>query len=180
LANNNNERIEMELEQADDREMLEQALTEERDKAEKYLADWQRTQADFSNYMKRAEQEKKEIIEFANKALVSNLLPILDDFERAFTSMPAKFAKSSWTEGMRLIYNKMKTVLETQGLSEIKARRESFDPRLHEAAAQREGEEGIVIEEIRKGYKFKDNLLRPSVVVVGKGKEEKIEQEKEG
>jgi molecular chaperone GrpE len=165
----------MEIEQAEDREMLKQALTEEKDKAEKYLANWQRSQADLSNYMKRAEQEKAEIIEFANKTLILNLLPILDDFEKAFNSVPAKLTKSSWTEGMRLIYNKMKTTLEVQGLTEIKARGESFDPHLHEAAAQQEGEEDIVVEELRKGYRFKDKLLRPSVVVVGK--EEKTDQE---
>jgi len=175
-----NELNEAKIEQAVDMETLQQALAEEKDKAEKYLANWQRTQADLDNYRKRAEQEKSEIIEFANKTLILNLLAILDDFERAFTSLPARLSNSSWTEGIKLIYNKFKTILGAQGLAEIKAKGEAFDPSLHEAAGQQEGEEGIIIEEIRKGYKFKDKLLRPSIVMVGKGQEkDKSREEKE-
>ena len=168
----NNELTEAKIEQAVDMETLKQALAEEKNEAEKYLANWQRTQADLDNYRKRAEQEKSEIIEFANKTLILNLLAIMDDFERAFTSLPAQLSNSSWTEGIKLIYNKFKTILGAQGLAEIKAKGEPFDPFLHEAAGQQEGEEGIIIEEIRKGYKFKDKLLRPSIVMVGKGQEE--------
>jgi molecular chaperone GrpE len=105
-----------------------------------------------------------------------DLLPILDDFERALASLPVELDKSSWTEGIKLIYNKLKTILETQGLAEIRAKGEYFDPYFHEAAGQVEGEEGIIIEEIRKGYKFKDKLLRPSMVMVGKGKENKTQE----
>ena len=168
----NDEENVMEVVGADDIEVLRRALIEEERKSEKYLASLQRAQADLSNYIKRAEQEKIEIIEFANRSLVLNLLPVLDDFEMAFNSTPSKLAKSSWTEGMKLIYNKARTVLKTQGLAEIRAVGEAFDPHLHEAVAQRDGEDGIVLEETRKGYKFKDKLLRPSSVVVGKGQEE--------
>ena len=156
---------------AEDVETLEQALVEEREKAEKYLANWQRCQADFVNYKQRAEQEKKEIIDFANSALISNLLPIMDDLERAFASVPAELDESSWTEGIKLIYNKLKATLEAQGLTEIKAKGELFDTHLHEAVMQQEGEDGIVIEETQKGYKFKEKVIRPSLVIVGKGKE---------
>jgi len=151
----------------------QQTLTEEREKAERYLANWQRCQADFYNYKKRSEQEKEEIVEFANCALVCNLLPIVDDLERAFASIPAELEESDWTEGIKLIYNKLKTTLETQGLTEIKAKGEPFDPRLHEAVMQQEGEEGMVIEETQKGYTFKGKVIRPSLVIVGKGKEKR-------
>ena len=164
-------------EQSEDIEALETALAEEKEKTEKYLANWQRSQADLENYIKRAEQEKSEIVECANRMLVLDLLPILDDFERAFASLPVELYEQNWTEGIKLIYNKIKAVLETQGLAEIKAKGECFDPCWHEAAGQLEGEEGIVVEEIRKGYKFRDRLLRPAMVMVGAGNKNKIQEE---
>jgi molecular chaperone GrpE len=168
--------IEEEIEQAEDIETLQQALAEEQEKAEKYLANWQRSQADFENYKRRSEQVKGELIEFASSALISNLLPILDDLERAFASVPVELDESNWTEGIKLIYNKFKTTLETQGLTEIEARGEPFDPRLHEAVMQQEGKEGMVIEEIQKGYKFKEKVIRPSLVTVGNGRKRRREQ----
>ena len=105
------------------------------------------------------------------------LLPILDDFERALTSVPAEPDEQNWTKGIRLIYNKLRAALEVQGLAEIKAKGEPFDPYLHEAAGQTDGDEGIIVEEIRKGYKFRDKLLRPSMVMVGAGKMNNAEEE---
>ncbi|MFO7773609.1 MAG: nucleotide exchange factor GrpE [Dehalococcoidia bacterium] len=160
------------IEEAEDIETLRQALAEERERAEKYLANWQRSQADFANYKQRSEQERRESIEFANSALISNLLPIIDDLERALASVPAELDESGWTEGIRLIYNKLKATLEAQGLTEIQAKGEPFDPRLHEAVMQQEGEEGMVIEETQKGYRFREKVIRPSLVIVGKGEEE--------
>ena len=174
----NNKPTETGVEQVEDIEALKQALTEERERSEKYLANWQRTQADFINYKKRAEQEKIETVEFANSTLILNLLTIIDDLERAFDSLPAQLTGFSWIDGIKLIYNKLKATLEAQGLAEIKAKGEPFDPYLHEAVMRQEGEEGVVIEEIQKGYKLKNKLIRPSLVVVGKGKGKgKIEQE---
>jgi len=170
--------VEAGIEQAEDIETLQQALAEEQEKAENYLASWQRCQADFVNYKQRAEQEKGEIIEFANSMLICNLLPIMDDLERAFASVPVDLDESNWTEGIKLIYNKFKTTLEAQGLTEIKAKGEPFDPRLHEAVMQQEGKEGMIIEETQKGYKFKEKVIRPSLVIVGKG-EGKEEQSKQ-
>ena len=162
---------------AEDVETLEQALVEEKEKAEKYLTNWQRCQADFVNYKQRTEQEKRETIDFANSALISKLLPVMDDLERAFASIPAELDDSSWTEGIKLIYNKLKANLEAQGITAIEAKGELFDPHLHEAVMQQEGEDGVVIEETQKGYKFKEKVIRPSLVIVGKGKE-KEEQSK--
>lgn len=158
------------VEQTEDIEALEQALFEEKERSERYLANWQRAQADFINYKKRAEQEKKETVEFANSELILNLLTVVDDLERAFVSLPPRLSKSSWIEGIELIHNKLKGILEAHGLTEIKAKGKPFDPRLHEAVMHQEGEEDIVIEEIQKGYKLKDRVLRPSKVIVGKGK----------
>lgn len=165
--------VEAGIEQAEDIETLQQALAEEKEKAEKYLANWQRCQADFVNYKQRAEQGKGEIIEFANSMLICNLLPIMDDLERALASVPAELEESNWTEGIRLIYNKLKTTLEAQGLTEIEAQGEPFDPRLHEAVMQQEGEEGVVLKETQKGYEFRGKVIRPSLVIVGKGREKR-------
>jgi len=163
--------------ETEDVEELRQALAEEQEKAQRYLASWQRSQADLENYIKRTEQEKSATVEFANSTLLLELLPIMDDFDRAFASVPAELAEQHWTKGVGLIYNKLKAVLEAQGLAEIKARGEPFDPYLHEAAGQVDGEDGIVVEEIRKGYKFRDKLLRPSMVMVGAGRKNNTEEE---
>jgi len=170
LAENNKMSETEELEQAEEIEALKEVLAEEKEKAEKYLANWQRTQADFANYKKRTEQEKTEMVEFASSTLIRNLLTVLDDLDRALTSVPAELVDLGWTEGIKLIYNKFKATLEAQGLTQIEAKGEPFDPHFHEAVMGQEGEEGIVIDEIQKGYKFKDKVIRPSMVVVGKGK----------
>jgi len=154
-----------------DIEAVRRALAEQEERAAHYLTNWQRAQADLINYKKRAEQEKKETVEFANRLLILNLLTVMDDFERAFTIRPTRAKTFGWIEGIGLIYNKLKAVVEAQGLVEIKAKGQPFDPHLHEAVMRQEGEEGIVIEEARKGYKLKDRVIRPSMVIVGHTRE---------
>jgi molecular chaperone GrpE len=161
----------------EDVEALKKALAEEKEKAEGYLANWQRAQADFINYKRRVEQEKEEISKFANSVLMLNLLPILDDLERAFASIPPRLARVTWVDGISLIERKLQASLEALGLSQIKAVGEPFDPQLHEAAMHGKGKEGIVIEELQKGYKLHDRVIRPSMVVVGNGEEEEKKEE---
>jgi molecular chaperone GrpE len=158
---------------------LKSNLAEEKEKSNKYLANWQRAEADFSNYKKRAEQEKNDTTTFANWALIFNLLPVLDDLERAVSSLPQKLANLTWVDGILLIHRKLRAVLESRGLTEIEAMGKTFDPSLHEAVAHMEGKEGMVINEVQKGYKLKNKLLRPALVVVGKSKAEKAEQKAE-
>lgn len=165
-------KAEPETAEVEDVEVLKQALAEETAKAEANLAGWQRAQADFINYKRRSEQEKEESVNFANSLLMLNLLPILDDLERAFASIPTRLAKLSWVDGVKLIERKLRATLEAQGLSPIKALGEPFDPNLHEATRQDKGKEGLVIGEVQKGYKFRDRVIRPSKVVVGNGEEE--------
>ncbi len=164
-----------EIIELEDIEKLKQALLEEKAKAESYLANWQRAQADFINYKRRNEQEKEEVSQLANSILVLNLLPTLDDWERAFASVPPRLLKNSWVDGVRLIDRKLRASLEAQGLSQIKALGEPFDPNLHEAVRQDRGKEGMVVQELQKGYKFHDRVIRPAKVVVGNGEEEKKE-----
>ena len=100
-----------------------------------------------------------------------SLLPVLDDLERALTSIPDHLAKLSWVDGIRLIERKLRATLESQGLSQIKALGEPFDPNLHEAVMHSKGKEGMVIEELQKGYQLHDRVIRPVMVVVGNEEE---------
>jgi molecular chaperone GrpE len=138
--------------------------------AQRYLDNWRRAEADFENYKKRVEQDRAETARFASTTLVLNILPVLDDLERAFKSIPEKLAHLTWTEGIRLIHRKLQATLEAQGVTEIKALGETFDPSLHEAVGQTPGEEGKVIEEAQRGYKLHGRVIRPAFVIVGNGK----------
>jgi len=155
-----------------DAAQLKQALAEAQEKAEANLAGWQRAQADFVNYKRRAEREMKESREYAIGALVLNLLPVLDDFERALAAIPEEEAQMSWMEGIQAIERKLRATLEAQGVAQIKAVGEPFDPHVHEAVMQAPGEEGMVVEEVEKGYQLNDRVIRPAKVVVGRGDEE--------
>ena len=158
--------------EAEDIETLKAGLEEEKKKAETYLANWQRAAADFQNYKRRTDQEREELGRLANAALVINILPILDDMERALTSVDARLAGLTWIDGIRLIYRKFQAVLEASGVREIKAEGQDFDPRYHEAVMYGEGEEGKVISEVQKGYMLGDRVIRPSAVVIGRGPKE--------
>ncbi|HEY8491141.1 MAG TPA: nucleotide exchange factor GrpE [Dehalococcoidia bacterium] len=162
----------------EDIETLKVKLQEERGKAEQYLANWQRAAADFQNYKRRTEQEREEMARLANASLIINILPILDDLERALSSVDVKLAGLTWIDGIRLIYRKFQMVLEAAGLHEIKAEGERFDPNLHEAVMEAEGEEGQVLRVVQKGYKLGDRVLRPAMVIVGRGKQ--TEEGREG
>jgi molecular chaperone GrpE len=152
---------------------LKKALAEEKEKnanADKYLANWQRTQADFMNYKRLVEQNREESSKFANSGILLSILPFLDDMERALNSVPPEMA-GSWVDGIKLIERKFLSSLENQGVTIIKAKGEQFDPRFHEAVRQAPGKEGIVLDEVQRGYKYQDRVLRPSLVVVGNGEE---------
>ena len=167
------EEIEAAEQTADDIEALQKALEEERERAEKNLVNWQRTQADFINYKRRSEQEKDEMKMFANSVLICNLLPVLDDLERALGSVPSELADLPWVEGIRLIERKFNDILESQGVTPLKVKGKPFDPTIHEAAMSDSGKEGMVVRELKKGYKMRDKVIRPATVAVGNGEETK-------
>ena len=149
-------------------------LAEQKTKAEANLAGWQRAQADFLNYKRRTEQEKEDGTKFANANLVLKILPVLDDFERAVTSLPVDFADNPWVDGVKHIERKLRTTLESAGLSPIKAVGEPFDPRFHEAVREEKGKLGLVLQEAQRGYKFLDRVIRASKVVVGNGEVDSV------
>ena len=158
-----------EIPEVDNIEELKKSLAAEKEKAEGYLASWQRAQADFINFKRRSEQEREERSKFATSELILSLLPVLDDFERAFSTIPEEEAGAGWVEGTKLVERKLRSILEAQGLTPIVAKGEPFDPNLHEAVRQAWGKEGIVIDEVQKGYKLYDRVIRPTRVVVGNG-----------
>jgi molecular chaperone GrpE len=151
-------------------------LQQEKEEAQRFLANWQRAEADFANYKRRVEQERGEAMRIANAALIINILPVLDDLERALVSLDIRLAGLTWFDGIRLIYRKLLLVLENAGVSVIEAEGQPFDPRFHEAVMYGEGEEGKVVAEVQRGYKLNDRVLRPAMVVVGKGREKKEER----
>ncbi len=157
----------------DDPAELKKLLLQERDKSAEYLDNWRRAAADFSNYKKRIEKDNAEFTKFANTTLITRLLPVLDDFERAFQTIPDNLRALTWVDGIVLIARKMAAILEAEGLKPIEALNQPFDPRLHEAVIHEETdqhEDGIVIAELQKGYKLNDRVIRPTLVKVAKKK----------
>jgi molecular chaperone GrpE len=148
---------------------LQAQLNEERNRANAYLAQWQRAQADFANLKRRTEQEREEQALYANKALLLNMLPAVDDLDRALDNVDPALADSAWVEGIRNIQRKLKGAFEASGVSEFHAAGEPFDPNIHEAIGEAPGEHGKVVQEVRRGYKLGQRVLRPALVMVGSG-----------
>jgi molecular chaperone GrpE len=163
---------EAEVEKPEPAENLQKALEEEREKAERYFACWQRAQADYQNLKRCSQLEKEEICRVANANLILSLVSALDDLEKAFAAIPPELEKQPWVEGIRLIERKIWQGLEKQGLSRINAIGEPFDPRLHEGVAQVKGKAGMVLQEVEKGYILNDRVIRPARVIVGSGEDE--------
>ena len=160
--------------ETDDPAALKKLLEDERAKSTEYLDSWRRATADFSNYKKRQEKDAGELTKFANGMLISRLLPVLDDLDRAFQTLPDNLRDLTWIDGINLIARKMRAVLEAEGLKTIDAEGKPFDPNIHEAVIHEESdahEDGAVMTELQKGYKLNDRVLRPTLVKVAKKKE---------
>jgi len=132
----------------------------------------QRTQAELENYRKRMAREKMEAIQYSNLSLLEELLPIIDSFEMGLMAAKEAAGESVIYQGMSMVLKQMQNFLNENGVEAIEALNQPFNPNLHEALEQRASDEvpeGNVIQEIRRGYKCKERLLRPSNVVVSKG-----------
>jgi molecular chaperone GrpE len=147
-------------------------LKERASKADEYKERLLREAADFENYKKRATRERQDAITYANESLLQRLVPILDTFEMAIAASASdNSASQSLQTGVTMVYNQLRNVLIEAGLEEIDARGKTFDPNFHEAVSQLESSEvteGYVLQQIRKGYKFRNRLVRPAGVVVAK------------
>jgi len=131
-----------------------------------------RSQADFENYKKRCAREKEEAIKYANRSLLERLVAIVDNFELGLSAAREQSKSSPIHSGMTLVFKQLNDFLAENGLQPIEAIDRKFDPNLHEAIAHESSEEfpeGTVIRQTRRGYRFKDRLLRPSSVVVSSG-----------
>jgi molecular chaperone GrpE len=134
-----------------------------------------RSQADFENYKKRAAREKEDAIKYANSSLLERLLPIVDNFELGLAAAREEGERSPVFSGMNLVFKQLNDFLADNGLQPIDAVGEKFDPNLHEAIAHEPNEkvpEESVIRQTRRGYRYKDRLLRPASVVVSSGPQE--------
>ena len=139
------------------------ALEAERDEA---VDRWKRTAADFDNFRKRALRERQELITLANERLVKDLLPILDDLERALDAV-GEHQEATVEDGVRLVHRSLASLLERNGVKQIDTEGK-FDPHVHEALLSQpsEAEEGSVIDVVQKGYRIGERVVRPARVVI--------------
>jgi len=150
---------------------LAQKLAAVEQQAEEYLDNWRRSVAELSNARKRMLREKEEFARSASERVLEKLLPVLDDLDRALGAAPQDPADAEWVNGIRLIQRKLQGVMEGEGLAQIPAVGEQFDPELHHAVTHEEAPgyvDGTIIAEVTKGYKLRDKVLRPTMVRVAK------------
>lgn len=128
-----------------------------------------RAQADFDNFRRRTQKEKEELAQYASSKLLTQLLPIVDNFERALTAASGSGDSESLAKGVDMIFRQLQGVLEQEGLKSMDTVGQPFNPEFHQAVMQVESdehEEGTVVEELQKGYTLKDKVLRPAMVKV--------------
>lgn len=131
-----------------------------------------RARADLDNFRKRALREKEEAIRYANNGLLERLLPVIDNFELGLDAAKNAADTASILQGMSMVHKQLQDFLKNNGLEEVQAEGEAFDPNKHDAVSQEfsaEVPEGHVVRQVRKGYKIKDRLVRASSVIVSKG-----------
>ena len=153
------------------------AATAERDEAtgerDGYLAALQRERAEFTNFRRRTSDERQAERGLAGVDLITKVLALADDFDRAIELRPAELAESSWAEGIAAIDRKLRVLLESEGVSPVHASRGMlFDPREHEAIVSVPGTglaDGSIVEEVRRGYRLRDRVIRPALVAVATG-----------
>lgn len=152
-------------------EDLKKQLEECQKKSKEYLAGWQRARADLLNYKKEEMERIGGFIKYANLEMILNILPVLDNFEKAERELSEDQKKDSILQGFLQIKIQLQDFLKSQGVEEIRVIDQKFDPNFHEAIEQVEAKDKdpeTVIEEVQKGYKINDQLLRPAKVKVVK------------
>jgi molecular chaperone GrpE len=146
---------------------------EARTKADEYLTALQRERAEFVNFKRRSAEERLASAGLANESLIAKVLAIADDFDRAIEARPVELAGDAWSDGIAAIDRKLRQLLESEGVSAIPAAPGSpFDPREHEAVVNVPGSghpEGTIVDEIRRGYRLRDRVIRPALVTVAGG-----------
>jgi molecular chaperone GrpE len=151
-------------------ELRDRAERAEREATENRTA-WQRSAADFSNYRRRTEQQREEELGLANEGLLLKLLAVVDDLDRAVAHVPPELLGSPWVEGINAIDRKLRSLLDSEGVTPIDVVGGPFDPRLHEAVMHEETADvpdEHVTRELQRGYRVRDRVLRPALVAVAK------------
>jgi molecular chaperone GrpE len=154
-----------------------ETLTAERDAAtrvaEDYLTALQRERAEFQNFKRRTSEERMRDLGLAGEDLIRKVLSLADDFDRAIEARPASIADDPWFEGIAAIDRKLRALLESEGVTAIDASPgRPFDPREHEAIANVPGTDhpdGEIVNEVRRGYRLRDRVIRPALVAVASG-----------
>lgn len=166
------EALEEEEEEIDELTALRQQLEASQAQADEYLDDLRRERAAFQNYKKRQENERGELRKMAVASLLNQILPVLDDLERALEAVPQEQSEQPWIEGILLIQRKLHTTLDGVGVLPVDAEPgQPFDPFIHEAVTyeeQKDRQEGEIIAVVQKGYKLGQRVLRPAMVRVAK------------
>jgi molecular chaperone GrpE len=147
-------------------DVIQKQLTEAQAQVAEYKDGWQRALADFQNYKRRTDVERDNTYQNAVGNIIKRYLPVLDDMERAMAARPADLA---WGDGIELIYRKLQTILENEGLKRIPAEGQPFDPNFHEAISQEPAdgvESGHVIGVVQNGYMLGERVIRPALVRV--------------
>ena len=155
-------------------EQLERELAEAQRSDVEHRDNWHRSAADFANYKRRTDEERATLGQFSNALLIGKVLGVLDDFDRALENVPAD-AHDPWVEGVRLTERKLRSVLESEGVTPIEAVGQPFDPNLHEAVVHDETADhpdNQVIGELQRGYRLHDRVIRPSLVRVANNPKE--------
>ncbi|MDK2901196.1 Protein GrpE [Koleobacter methoxysyntrophicus] len=151
---------------------IKKALEEKTKEAQDYFNMLQRLQADFENYKKRIKRDRQDMVNYAAEEIVKQLLPVIDNLERALDSAGEKGdVNPSFVEGIEMILKQIKGLLESQGVKEIEALGKKFDPQYHEAVMKIEDDthgENTVVEVLQKGYIMNSKVIRPSLVKVSK------------
>jgi molecular chaperone GrpE len=152
-------------------ESLEERLAAAEQKAEEHLDDLKRLAAEFDNYRKRAARDQEQLVARAHERLVKELLPVLDDLERALEAAE-EHEEAKLEEGVKLVHRSLEDVLRKEGVHEVETNGR-FDPHVHEALLSQpaDAEEGSIVEVLQKGYRLGDRVLRPARVVVAAPKE---------
>lgn len=148
---------------------LEEQLEKAKADAAANLDGWQRARAEFANARRRMDKQLSEAYTNATADVVSRLLPVIDDFDRALANVPETVAQDGWFDGIRLVSKKLNGILENANIERIGSIGTPFDPNIHEAILQEpsdEHESGVVIRELQSGYKVGERVIRPALVVV--------------
>jgi molecular chaperone GrpE len=153
-------------------EQLSAQLEVAKSLAAEHLVTLQRTAADFANFRRRTAEDRERELGLASESLLRKLLAVADDFDRALDAMPADLKEVGWMEGIVLLDRKLRALLESEGVTQIESVGRAFDPREHEAIASVAATgrpDGEIVDEVQKGYRVRDRVLRPALVAVAGG-----------